>query len=115
MLENANYTFYDENRKVIRSGKSDVAADPTNTVSASGIALDQLHVKNFIDVVRTGAKQNSPITEGHKSVAMLQLGNISWRVGRELTLDPSNGHIKNDKAAAALWGRQYEKGWEPKV
>jgi len=115
MLENANYTFYDENRKVIRSGKSDVAADPTNTVSASGIALDQLHVKNFIDCIRSGATLNSPISEGHKSVAMLQLGNIAWRVGRELNLDASNGHILKDKAAEALWHREYQKGWEPKV
>ena len=74
-----------------------------------------LHVKNFIDVVRMGAKQNSPITEGHKSVAMLQLGNIAWRVGRELNLDTSNGHIQNDEAAAKLWDREYEAGWEPKV
>ncbi len=115
LLENANYTFYDSDRKVIKSAKPDVVADPTNTVSASGIALDQLHVKNFIDCIRSGATLNSPISEGHKSVAMLQLGNIAWRVGRELNLDKSNGHILKDKAAEALWQREYQKGWEPKV
>ena len=115
LLENANYTFYDNNRKVLKSAKANVGADPTNTVSASGIALDQLHVKNFIDCIRGGATQNSPITEGHKSVAMLQLGNIAWRVGRELNLDTTNGHIQNDAAAAKLWDRDYEPGWEPKV
>jgi hypothetical protein len=45
----------------------------------------------------------------------LQLGNIAWRTGRELNLDTTNGHIQNDEAAAALWHRQYEPGWEPKV
>ena len=114
-LENANYTIYDNHRKVIKSAKGDVGANPTDTVSASGIELDQLHIKNFLDCIRTGQTPNSPITEGHKSVAMLQLGNIAWRVGRELNLDTSNGHIQNDDAAAALWDRTYEPGWEPKV
>jgi predicted dehydrogenase len=115
LLENANYTIYDNDRKVIKTAKANVGADPTNTVSASGIALDQLHVKNFLDCIRTGGAPNSPITEGHKSVAMLHLGNIAWRTGRELNCDTANGHIRNNKAAAALWQRSYEPGWEPKV
>jgi len=48
-------------------------------------------------------------------VAMLHLGNIAWRTGRLLNCDPANGHIQNDEAAAALWQRQYEPGWEPRV
>jgi hypothetical protein len=46
---------------------------------------------------------------------MLHLGNIAWRVGRELHLDPANGHIKGDKDAMKLWKREYQKGWEPLV
>ena len=46
---------------------------------------------------------------------MLHLGNIAWRVGRELHIDPVNGHIKNDRDAMKLWQRQYERGWEPKA
>lgn len=115
LLENANYTIYDADRKVLKSVKANVGADPTNTVSASGIELDQLHVKNFLDCIRTGNTPNSPITDGHKSVAMLHLGNIAWRVGRQLNCDTSNGHIQNDEGAAALWQRSYEPGWEPRV
>lgn len=113
LLENANYTIFDSKHKVIKSGKSEVTGDATNTVSASGIALDQLHVKDFLECIRTGKTPNSPIEEGHKSVAMLQLGNIAWRVGRELNLDSANGHIQNDPEAAKLWRRDYEPGWEP--
>ena len=43
------------------------------------------------------------------------VGNIAWRVGRDLKIDPKNGHILDDKDAQKLWGREYEKGWEPKV
>ena len=63
----------------------------------------------------TGKKPNSPISEGHKSVSMLHLANIAWRVNRELHLDTANGHIKNDEEAMKLWRRDYEPGWEPKV
>jgi hypothetical protein len=58
---------------------------------------------------------NSPIEEGHKSVAMLHLGNISQRVGRSLKCDPSDGHILGDDEAMKLWRRDYEPGWEPAV
>jgi hypothetical protein len=45
----------------------------------------------------------------------MQLGNIAWRVGRDLKIDPTNGHIIGDNEAKKLWSRQYEKGWEPKI
>jgi hypothetical protein len=43
----------------------------------------------------------------------MQLGNIAWRVGRDLKIDPKNGHIIGDKEAEKLWSREYAKGWEP--
>ncbi|HRI78806.1 MAG TPA: gfo/Idh/MocA family oxidoreductase, partial [Cyclobacteriaceae bacterium] len=65
--------------------------------------------------IRGNEKINAPITEGHKSTLRPQLGNIEFRVGRTLNCDPANGRILNDKEAEALWGREYEKGWEVKV
>jgi hypothetical protein len=53
--------------------------------------------------------------EGYKSVDLLHLGNISWRVKRELHCDPDNGYILHDHEAMGLWRRQYEPGWEPMV
>jgi hypothetical protein len=32
-----------------------------------------------------------------------------------LEIDSSNGHIKSDREAEALWQREYRNGWEPKV
>ena len=62
-----------------------------------------------------GVALNCPATEGHVSVGLLHLGNISWRKGRELYCDTSNGHILRDDDAMKLWQREYEPGWEPKV
>jgi hypothetical protein len=46
---------------------------------------------------------------------MLQLSNIDWEVNRELHLDSADGKIKGDTQAMALWDREYEKGWEPRI
>ncbi len=115
LLDNNSYTFYDPKNKVMKEVKEKDEADPTNTLSASGITLDRLHFVNFLEAIRGTAKQNSPIEEGHKSVTILHIGNVAWRVGRLINCDPANGHIKNDPEAAKLWRRDYEKGWEPKV
>ena len=74
-----------------------------------------MHFGNFLAAIRGGAKLNSEIEEGHKSTLLCHLGNIAHRTGRALQCDPKDGHILDDKEAMALWTREYEKGWEPKV
>jgi predicted dehydrogenase len=113
LLEGNNYTVFDSKNKKVKSVVEPAEADGTNTRSANGIRLDRMHVRNFIDAVQSGVALNSPISEGHKSVAMLHLGNISQRVGRTLNCDPADGHIRDDPDAMKLWQRTYEPGWEP--
>lgn len=115
LLDGNNYAIYDKKNKLVKQATSDEAVDQTNTVSSTGLDLDRLHFANFIAAVRNGAPVNCPATEGHCSVTLLHLGNISWRVGRELYCDTSNGHILRDDDAMKLWQREYEPGWEPKV
>ncbi len=115
LLDGNAYTIYDSKRTIIKQANGNESVDPTNTVSATGIGLDRLHFANFIEAVRTRVPANCPAEEGHKSVGLLHLGNIAWRMGRELHCDPANGHILEDEEAMKLWGRQYEPGWEPQV
>jgi predicted dehydrogenase len=115
LLDGNSYTIFDTNNKVVKEIKEKAAVDPTNILSGTGMALDQLHFQNFVAAIRTGARLNSPIEEGHKSVTLLHLGNIAWRVGRELQCDPANGHILKDSPAMKLWRREYEHGWGPVV
>jgi predicted dehydrogenase len=115
LLDSNAYTIYDKKGKVTRQVKDHSAVDQTNTLSSTGVELDQLHVANFIDAIRHGVPVNCPAAEGHLSVGLLHLGNISWRVGRELYCDTANGHILHDHDAMKLWQRKYEPGWEPRV
>ncbi|MDX2190035.1 MAG: Gfo/Idh/MocA family oxidoreductase [Bacteroidota bacterium] len=106
------YKVLDYDGKLIKEVKEGTVMDPTNTVSATA-GLDGLHVQNFLDAIRGTVKQTSPISEGHKSTLLPQLGNIAFRTGQTLYCDPTNGKPK-DAQAMKLWSREYEKGWEPK-
>ena len=87
------------------------------TSSADLLGRDSMtdaHFANFIAGIRKGEKLNAPIAVGNVAVTMLQLSNVAWEVKRDLHLDPKDGHIQNDPEAMKLWGREYEKGWEPR-
>ncbi|HWR99708.1 MAG TPA: Gfo/Idh/MocA family oxidoreductase [Prolixibacteraceae bacterium] len=108
------YKVYDMANKLVKEIKSDNKIDPNNTVSASGNA-DLYHLYNFVESIRGDAKVTAPIEEGHKSVMLCHLANISQRTGQTLHTDPKNGHIIGNKEAEQLWSRGYEKGWEMKL
>ena len=105
------YTICDVTGKEIRSVQDKEKIDPRNAASPAQ-QLDALHIQNFFDGITKGAGLRSNIDSGHKSTLLVQLGNIAQRVGRSLDINPENGHIINDKEAAGLWCRKYEKGWE---
>jgi predicted dehydrogenase len=112
-----SYKVYDLSGKLVKDVKSlmnDDTMQGRNTASPS-LGLDNLHVSDFLDAIRNNRKPNCDVDSGHKSTLAMQLSNISWRVGRDLKIDPNNGHITGDKEAQKLWSRTYEKGWEPKV
>ena len=111
---NADYKIFDDKNKLVKEVKSDVKADPNNPVSASG-NLDLYHFENFVKAIRGEAKINSPVDDGHKSVLLCHLANIAQRTGTTLHCNPENGHINSNKEATNLWGREYAKGWEPKI
>ncbi len=97
------------------TGYSLYDADGKETSKVPGVGGDAVHLQNFINAIQNGEKQNAPIEEGVKSTLLCHLGNISYRVGRAVKLDPKAHTIAGDEEAAGLWGRTYRKGWEPVV
>ena len=111
------YKVYDLSGKLISEVKSPAKAENLegrNTASPS-LGLDSYHVANFLDSIRNNRRPNCDVELGHKSCVAMHLGNIAWRLGRDIKIDPKNGHIIDDKEAQKLWNREYEKGWEPKI
>lgn len=109
-----SYTLFDLEGKVVKVVNDAYKVDPRD-VSNPSEQVDALHIKNMFEAILHGGALNSGVESGHKSTLLVQLGNISQRVGRSLNTDPKNGHILNDKEAAVLWSRTYEKGWEMKL
>ena len=113
LIDRGGYEVYDLNghlKDEYKVGKSSSSGDTVGRDS-----MTDAHFANMIAAVRTGEPLHSPIEIANVSVTMVQHSNIAWRVNRELRLDNKTGHILNDPEAMKLWGRDYEKGWEPTV
>ena len=115
LIDGNGYTVFDKKNKVAEEISGKRKTDVGNLVSSTGAQLDQYHFDNFFAAIRTGSQVHSPVEDAHKSVTLLHLGNIAWRVERELHCDTTNGRIQNDAEAMKLWRRDYEPGWEPVV
>ena len=112
LVDDNAYTVFDQKHKVVKKVE-DVAEQSTVDITGPGDRLDSYHLVNFLDSVRSRKTPNADIEQGHRSVLLCHLANVAYRVGHTIRCDPADGHILDDKAAQALWGRTYEPGWEP--
>ncbi|MEE9462964.1 MAG: Gfo/Idh/MocA family oxidoreductase [Bacteroidales bacterium] len=67
------------------------------------------HYKNFIDAVRAHDKTmlHAPVETAHLSSGLAHLGNISYRLGRQLTFNPKAEKFINDTDADKMLTRNY--------
>ena len=113
-------TLYDEKGKPQREW--DVSGVPkdlqvTNTDNRSGGGWSDstaAHFANFADAIRANdpklARAHAEIAT--KSTFLALAGNVAQTTGEALKIDPVTGRLLSGGAAANLWGREYEKGWE---
>ncbi len=111
-------TFYGDNGTLALAGGGsykvfDLKGKEVDKGQSAG--NDRLHFANFFECIRNGKRPNSDIEEGQKSTLLCHLGNIAYRLGRSVNVDPKTRTIIGDKEATALWGREYSKQWQPKV
>jgi predicted dehydrogenase len=69
------------------------------------------HYANWIKAIRSRktADQHGPVETAHLSSALAHLGNISYRLGRQLDFDPKTERFVGDKQADAMLARKYRK------
>jgi predicted dehydrogenase len=101
LLLDSGYTIFDIQNKQIEE-------------KAGGVSQDE-HFDSFLGCIRNGGRPTADIEEAHKSTLLCHLGNIALRTRSSLNIDPANGHIIDNDAAAAHWTKEYRPGWEPKV
>jgi predicted dehydrogenase len=72
----------------------------------------RLHMKDFLAAVKSRGKPVADIEEGHISSAACILANLSMRLGRPLTYDPSRRQVVGDAEATRLLKRPYRAPWK---
>lgn len=109
-------TFYGDKGTLGVSRTKWVLYDPNGAVVEENThpGGDASHVENFIACSRDGKLPNADIEIGHRSTLLCHLGNMAFRTGKTLHLDPATNK-PTDADALKLWGREYRPGWEPKV
>jgi predicted dehydrogenase len=113
LVDRDGYEIYD-----LKGNKTSEYKTGTTTSSTDLTGRDSMtdaHFTNFMAGIRKGEKLNAPIEVGNISVTILQLSNIAWMLNRELHIDPKDGRIQGDQEAMGMWGREYDKNWEPHV
>jgi len=67
------------------------------------------HYANFIKAMRSRktSDQNGPVETAHLASALAHLGNIAFRLGRQLRFDPVKERFIGDDAANKMLTRKY--------
>jgi len=71
-----------------------------------------LHVQNFFDCMRTRKQPNSDVEIGHNSMIACHLGNIAFRLNRQVKWDVENEKVIGDPEAASMVARPYRAPWK---
>ena len=110
--------FYGEGGSLTCSTKNDYSLYDLNgkKIESKNLPPNQtLHFNNFVNAIRHDEKLNSEIADAQASTLLCHLANMAWRTNSTVNFESKKRRIINNSAAAKLWGRQYRKGWEPKV
>ena len=73
--------------------------------------LNDAHVRNFLDCMKSRKRPNADVEEGHLTAVMCHLGNISTRLGRSVKWDVENERFVDDPEAAKWVMRPYRGSW----
>lgn len=109
--------FYGDEGSVAINNRGYQVADMAGAERASGPVAsgEPEHLQDFLTCIRSGDRPCADIEVGVKSTLLCHLGNIAYRTGRTVEMDQQACAIKDDAEQQALWGREYNPDWQPRV
>jgi len=86
----------------------------TQSMKEPGSSDEQfnLHVRNFIECIKSRKRPIADVEEGHQVTTACHLANISLRTGRKIRWDAAKEQILGDREANAMLERPYRKPWD---
>jgi len=81
------------------------------TQPISATATGGNHARNFLDCVKSRKLPICDVEEGHLTMVMCHLANISMKVGRTLYWDAKKEEVTGDKEANQYLTKPYRKPW----
>jgi predicted dehydrogenase len=85
--------------------------DSKERLTSDASELANSHLRDFIDSIRTRQRPNADIEIGNASTTLCHLGNIAWRLGREVRFDEQSQSFVQDEDANALLTKNYRGEW----
>jgi predicted dehydrogenase len=72
---------------------------------------DRIHIRNFLDCMRSRKAPIAEIEIGHRSTTLAHLGNIVARLNRPVAFDGAAESVPGDEQASRLLQREYRRHW----
>ena len=95
--------------------RNPLAETTYDTIFKGRSGRGQWHMQNFVDCVRSRATPNSDVASHHRHLTVCHVANISIRLGRKLTFDPSSETFFNDEQANSFLRRKPRAGFETRI
>ena len=108
---NAGVAFYGENGTLIVDRGGWKVYDRAEVLVSEASELQTSHIRNFVDCVKTRTPPAAALEIGHVSAGLCHLGNIAYRLGRDIRFDAQQLRCPQDAAATALLTRKYREGF----
>jgi predicted dehydrogenase len=96
----------------IHAADGDSEGFQTKYRQVRGRDTTDLHIRNFLDCVRSRQKPAADVETGHHSTIVPHLGNIALRTGHKIQWDREREQVIDDPKASALLSRAARKPWD---
>jgi predicted dehydrogenase len=114
VIDRGGWEVHSETERV--SGKRVFRATGVPRQGAGNQDYHFLHVKNFVDCMRSRERPTSDVEIGHNSMIACHLGNIAFRLGRQVKWDSEKERLMGDSEAQKFVTREYRSPWKlPRV
>ncbi len=111
-VDRGKYLLFDRTGKLVLEQKG--SGTEAGTALGGGGDASTSHVMNWFDGIRGKAELRSPIEDATVSQAMVHHANVAYRIGHGFDICNKTG-LMFDREAMALWGREYDPRWAPKL